>query len=358
MFIDKLKKEGNNMPLRPELYDRLNRIPRLGGVIIAHEGESMAANVETVQGRPRLQFNSGGEEYRVNCFACSDTRHRLWINHLWGLYHPVTRSRHLWLCNCFNENCVANHERQLALYNLVFDDTFNRGQDVLRPGEAAAVELAPAELPGTVVLLDQLPPDHHASQFVLHRGFDPIELARHLGVGYRVDSLPQFGLTHDRIIIPIYMYGRLVGWQARYIGEPPELRIPKYYTMPGLKKRGVLYNFDIAKNYPFVVVCEGVTDVWRVGPRGVALLGKNLSTVQKQLLAAHWGGGAVIVMLDGDATDEAQGLYDALAGLVRHRIMVSLPDGKDPGDFPRDYLEQAVLQAASQQGVDLPSLSR
>jgi hypothetical protein len=146
-----------------------------------------------------------------------------------------------------------------------------------------------------------------------------------------------------------------VGWQARSIGAPPP-GTPKYLTMTGMKKTEVLYNYDTAKSFPYVVICEGPTDVWRVGPAGVALFGKTISTVQGHLVASGWGGGAAVVLLDADAHEEARRVHDALAGLVRHRVLVRLPEGKDPGDLTHEDLWRLIDETASRQGVTLPAL--
>src|SRR5262249_5133737 len=144
-----------------------------------------------------------------------------------------------------------------------------------------------------------------------------------------------------------------VGWQARYIGGEPPGGVPKYYTMPGMAKGECLYNFDLASAHPFVVVCEGVTDAWSFGPEAVALFGKKLSGPQARLIASTWGQGAVIILLDGDASEEALEAHDALGSSVRKKVIVQLPPEQDPGGLPRDGLRQLVFREALRQGVDL-----
>jgi hypothetical protein len=81
-----------------------------------------------------------------------------------------------------------------------------------------------------------------------------------------------------------------------------------------------------------------------------------MSTVQEQLVGATWGAGAAVVLLDGDAADEARRLYDRLGGRVRHRVLVGLPDGEDPGDLDRDGLWRLIDESARREGVDLLAL--
>jgi hypothetical protein len=349
------------MPLRPDLYRRLCARARMygfGEVRIINEGVEMWATVEhdALDDTPRLNVIDSGEYLAVNCPFCYDTRHRLWINHRWGLYDPRTRSYNLWLCCCYNENCLITFERRRALFNMVYDDIANGRRlapDPVLKGTSSTRCAREFKRAGECLYpLDALPPEHPTKAYLRARGYDPDLLGRHLHVSHCSAASPEFPLANDRIIIPITFKGALAGWQARYVGEPPK-GTPKYYTMPGMKKSEVLYNYDVAKAYPYVVVCEGPTDVWRVGPAAVALLGKSLSEAQRHLLAAGWGQGTAVVLLDGDAQAEARRVHDALGGFVRDRVLVELPGDKDPGDFAHADLWRLIDEAARRQGVTL-----
>jgi hypothetical protein len=344
----------SNTVLRPELYHRL--CDRFGRVLIANEGEAMRAEAVRDPVSNRLQLNViwPGEYYVLSCPFCNDTRCRLWINHRWALYVPELKSDNLWLAHCYNENCLAVPGRATLLRNQIFDN-FVRGKrhDPVRPGRVQPAPRA-VKAPGPYIYpLHILEEDHPAVAYLRERGYDTKQLGRELHVGWCLVAYPDFPLANDRIIVPVTFNGALVGWQARYIGQPPDDRIPKFITMPGMPKSRYLYNFDGARNSPFVVLCEGVSDVWAFGPEAVALFGKSMSGEQLRLVTSTWGQGAVVVLLDGDAADEAMGVYDALGAGVRRRVLVQLPPDKDPGDFPRDVLREMVFAAALQQGVDL-----
>lgn len=351
------------MPLRPELYRRLKGLFR--HVEIANEGEEMTATYleAAFSKRKSLNATSAGEYLRVNCPYCNDTRFRLWINHRWGLYDPETKSRNLWLCICYNEDCFRQEGRYQDLYNLVFSDfehearDYERALTIARPAKQQPQMITAVTLPGCTALLHSLPSDHEARKYLEARNYDPDELAKYLKVGVSLSPDDGNRMAKGRIVIPFYMNGRLVGWTARYVGEPPA-DVPKYYTMRSMKKSHVLYNFDHAKASPYVIVCEGSTDVWRAGPSSVALLGKTLSATQKNLLVASWGDGAVVILLDGDAHAEAQEIYDSLAGQVRQRVLVLLPKDKDPSDLSSQELSRLILAEAKRQKVDLRSLTR
>jgi hypothetical protein len=207
------------------------------------------------------------------------------------------------------------------------------------------------------VPIDQLPEGHPARAHLTARGYDVGELAEVWGVGCCV-SCPSFRRMAGRVYVPVHHEGVLVGWQGRRAANAgrAEDDEPKYYTMPGLQKGRQLYGRDVAVRQPLVVVCEGCSDVWRVGPPGVALLGKTASADQVRLLADSWLGKHAVVLLDGDAAPEAGVLADRLRPFFRGRlVLATLPDDLDPGDCPREDLWAFLRAAAVDQGVELPA---
>jgi hypothetical protein len=160
-----------------------------------------------------------------------------------------------------------------------------------------------------------------------------------------------------RIYIPAYQDGVLVGWQGRLPADLDwhAVDAPKYYTMPGLRKSQFLYNQDAARRQPLVVVCEGCSDVWGVGPAGVALLGKDPGREQLRLLATLWAGRPAVVLLDPDAEAEARELAERLRPFFLGRLVLAvLPEGLDPGSCPRRELWAFLRAGATDQGVELP----
>jgi hypothetical protein len=341
-------------PLRPELYRRLEG--RFGPVKIANEGEEMICRVvfDPEEGRLRLDVNWPGEYYRIACPFCNDGRNRLWINHRWALPVPELKSDNLWLAVCYNENCLAYANNRRALRDRVFSDVVNgRFRDPVLPGERRPPDAREAKPPGRSILMHHLGADHPAKLYLCQRGFDADWLGRNLEVGYCPVSDREFPLAGDRIIIPVIQHGLFMGWQARCIGEPWGDQ-PKYWTMPGMRKSQLLYNFDTASKSTFVVISEGPTDVWSFGPEAVALFGKSISGPQTRLVLSTWH--TVIVLLDGDAFSEAVGVYDALRA-VPNRVIVTLPKGTDPGTCDRESLRECVFEAAKRQGIDLGTLA-
>jgi hypothetical protein len=229
--------------------------------------------------------------------------------------------------------------------------------DPIRGGVRLAVSGWPVKGPGEFVWrLGDLSDDHPAVLYLNSRGFDTEWLCRTMRAGVCEYPDPEYAAAKGRIIFPIYQGFARLGWLARHVGEPADPRVPTYYLMPGMDTSQVLFNFDVARKFPFVVVCAGPLDAAAFGAEAVALLGRTISAAQAELIAAAWGRGTAVILLDGDARGEARAAHDALAGLVRQRVIVTLPDGKGPGDFPREALRQIVFDAARQQGADLGAL--
>lgn len=326
--------------LRPALYGRLNDDSRFrDGVVIANEGEEMVATyVEKEPDKFELSVDIPGEYYRVNCPYCTDTRKRLWINHRWG-----QRDDHghlnLFLAHCYNENCLAEPGRAWQFYKEIFTDFTHEVDDVVQKSHRVETPDVTPTWPGRRVPINELWNNHPARLYVQERGFDVDKLSKDYSVSYCIEAMNDYPLAQGRIIIPSFMDGQLKGWQARYVGDPPSKSIPKYYTMPGMKRNKVLYNFDQARKYPFVVLCEGPTDAWSFGPEAVALWGKTISNHQLGLIVSGWK--LVYVCLDGEAVDEGLEVFNALHNKV-DKALVKLPLNEDPGNIPTATLRDMV----------------
>jgi DNA primase len=202
-------------------------------------------------------------------------------------------------------------------------------------------------------------PTFPARAYLTQRGFDIAELEEVWKVGFGCEPSGYPELV-GRIYIPVYYEGRLVGCQGRYVGEltDKDTRWAKYYNLPGFQKSQYLYNLDRARQQAVAILVEGVTDVWKLGPAGVALFGKHASTRQIQLISAFLHQKPFVVLLDGEADQEADRLYQqlkplALAGLAK----VQLPPGRDPGSCTRKELWDIIRAQAQTQGVKLPAPS-
>lgn len=336
-------------PLNPTLFALLQA--RHGSVLIANAGER-AVGVRTsrsaVTGRARTDAARWGEYYRINCPYCHDTRHRLWVSYLLGADLGEARPAG-WLAICYNDECLRQPGRRQDFLDELLQQSPAARRKLQAPAQLADADeielLKETTLPGQVVPLPALPAEHPARRYLSERGFNCDELSRVYGVGYCTAAPALYPVAQDRIIIPIRLGGVLVGWQARFVGEPPSKRIAKYYGMPGMPKRLLLYNYDLAQSQRLMVVVEGVTDVWRIGRPAVATLGKTLPLRQRQLLAdwAAMHGDACVLVLCPDADDPkalaaAPHLAQELRLSLRCPVVeLTLPTGYDPGQLDRGF---------------------
>jgi hypothetical protein len=288
-------------------------------------------------GKPRLRLDirDRGETYLVDCPFCTDTRHRLYINHRWAVRDSRTGDDNFHLAFCFNEGCLATRENQKKLHALVYPHGHGAGlvDMPVKPSCQTAAPAPPIVLPPGQPLC-QCAPDHPARQYLLARGFNPDSLGRTYGVivcdGNR-SSRPHF--ADLRIVIPIYevRYSLkgvtepvLAGWQARMIDSDQAADRPKYLTAAGMKKSCLLYGLPLALTTTGrVVVVEGITDAWRVGTNALAMLGKTISPAQCALIVRHFAGRPIVVWLDSDAQEEA--------AEVRKKIQVARCQSQCPG---------------------------
>jgi hypothetical protein len=300
-----------------------------------------------------------GMEYRVCCPFClrnkgtPDKGFKLYMNPSQNVY------------NCYR--CTEGGQLQR-----IFSE-FRQMEST--PFAAPVVKPVTVDMPGQVVPLHTLPYDHVARQYLHRRGFNTEILSQALGVHYCVEGRVYGGAsfyynTTNTLIFPVWMHGKVVGWQSRLLYEPDKLtdeecaaygfpqndeqeyvRPPKYYTPWGMSKGDVLYNFDNARKSRVVVVSEGPLDVAGIGMCGAATFGKGVSENQARLIKEYWD--MAILMLDpGDADAEMQQLLYELRMSIRV-IPVKLQGVKDPGDASFARIWTQIYDTVAQQGLDL-----
>jgi hypothetical protein len=276
-------------PLNPHLYRTLQRL--FGHIDVAHPGaEMVSAYVPGPNGKLQKRAISSGEYYRVSCCFCNDTRRRLWINHMYGVPDAKTGTRHRWMAVCYNENCLAKEENRVDLIRRTswYHREAGAGRVEVPPGREEATG-KPIPLPSDFVRLDDLAGNHQAREYVRGRGFDPDKLAKkwHVGFSHEAHLVAQSG----RLIVPFFRPEEedVWGWQGRRVVDGPLIEGPKYYTSKGLKKSQLLYGLERVQDGDGpVLVCEGVTDVWRADKDAVALLGKSASQEQVRLVRKYF----------------------------------------------------------------------
>jgi hypothetical protein len=343
-------------PLNPELYTRLQR--NVSTVVIANPGERFVSTVKLgINGRPKELVSQSGEYYRACCPFCKDTRHRLWINHRYGVIDEATRNKNTHLAICYNEDCLHHPARRRQLENMIFTgmNWAHRKSVTVSRGVSQEDKVRVVEPPGMLIPVDQLDPESPAVAYLISRGYDPVELGQRFNVSYCEFADSRYPASEGRIVAALMMDDQLVGWQCRYVGDIDwkSSGVSKYYTRPGMPKRLMLYNYDQAKAFPLVVLTEGVTDVWAVGPQAVALLGKKLHPSQERLLWQTWGHGTLVIMLDADAHEEITSLVNRLAPKFSGGVVPVYLEGADPGDLDREFIWDIITTKLKQSGYKM-----
>ena len=294
----------------------------------------------------KTRGRNGTTEYRVCCPFCGDDKgFKLYINFEKGVY------------NCYRD--VTHRGTVKSLFGDIarqFAGRIQTEQERLQPLPEKM------ESPGYMIPVDQVDDESAPIQYLTvtrKRVFNPRELYRSWGVMYCAQG-KEFYLgdtsfnTTNTLVFPIWMFNKLVGWQARLLYDPKSLTLeecagfgfrkdedgdyllpPKYYTSKMSKGR-VLYNFDLARKYNYVVITEGVFDAISVGGPAVATFGTGISEYQMRLIKEYWD--SAIILLDPEGTDAAT--TELITDLYKSIpvVWVKLVGYKDPGDTPRHMI--------------------
>lgn len=126
-------------------------------------------------------------------------------------------------------------------------------------------------------------PDRHR-QYLESRGFNAAEIVKLWGV-------KGIGLAPDlawRLFIPIVHDGRTVSWTTRQLATGFAAgRGPRYKSaqphQEAIHHKDTVYGGDYARHA--VIVCEGPTDVWRIGPGAVATFGLSFTAAQVEWIS-------------------------------------------------------------------------
>ncbi len=187
----------------------------------------------------------------------------------------------------------------------------------------------------------------------LKRGIS-LEVAKEIGIKYHPED--------HRVIFPIVVGGRLVGWQARTIDqekgvteEGVEWKIDKILTSPrSLERDRVCMFADSLDSSDHVIVCEGPVDAIKCHMVGgaVATMGKTVSPGQIDLirlkmrrLTEKGFRPRLYLGLDPDAAGELNRLCRILAEDFQVYQLLPMPGYKDLGEMSFDQVRRQVLSA-------------
>jgi hypothetical protein len=173
-------------------------------------------------------------------------------------------------------------------------------------------------------------------QYLERRGFDDVgKLARQYGL-----LCAQTGEMKDRVILPLYSAGKLIGWTARAIQKT--INAPRYLTSSSLVK-STIFNEDDLDGGQHLLITEGPFDALKVDyygkPRiratclyGVVPIIPQISILRQIIKRFNY----TSILFDNGALDQAMTLRDYLPSGVGISV---LPDGaKDPGELTKQQV--------------------
>ena len=174
-----------------------------------------------------------------------------------------------------------------------------------------------------------LQPAHRS--YLQSRGFDPDEIASLWGVkGIGIAAKLSW-----RLFIPVTYRHETVSWTTRAIGETNSRYISASQEEEKVNHKSLLYGADMAMHS--VVVVEGPTDAWTIGPGTVAVLGLTVTQEQVERIKAY-----PIRAICFDSSPEAQRrgrkLADQLSLFPGETHVVQMT-GKDPATAPKSEVK-------------------
>lgn len=172
--------------------------------------------------------------------------------------------------------------------------------------------------------------DRHRA-YLHNRNFDP----EMLEAEWDLEGTGHLGNYKFRIIAPIYIGEELVSYQGRDITGRSEL---KYKACPErlevVHHKHILYG-AWKGTLDRVVVVEGITDVWRLGPGACATFGSKWTSRQRAALSLYTNVHILFDSSDDNAMSSAEKLAEQLSMIVPFVEIVET-DWDDPGSAPDD----------------------
>lgn len=138
-----------------------------------------------------------------------------------------------------------------------------------------------------------------------------------------------------RVIIPVFQDDRLVTFTARAIDKEQE---PRYLHNPNENSvvhiKGTIYNLDLATKH--TIICEGPTDVWRMGTSSVATFGTQYTNRQLRMLLKK-GVEEVTILSDPDKGGLRMGeTLESVLSFIGIKTNKYVLRDRDPADLTDD----------------------
>lgn len=166
------------------------------------------------------------------------------------------------------------------------------------------------------------------------RGLDPDRMERFWGLR-GIGVATRFPWS---IWVPVYWNGILVTWTTRAVGNNVERRWIHASPNEGTTSiKSLLYGWDYVTST--VIVVEGASDVWRIGPGAVGLFGM-VATVSQIRLLSMIPRRAVCFDTEPAAQRAAHRLAEQLSVFPGETYVMELHNSPDPGEASDDEVRE------------------
>jgi len=287
-------------------------------------------------------FQFGQDEWVYHCFNCKLTTG-------WGKGNRLSAGARLLL----DEFGVSQHDVQRINIELMREEETTQLLNPLPPpAPPFTPEWPEIELPaGAQLLVDTVPEQ-------IHRNFEAGLIMlndRHLTHWSDWAHTSQDVKYRKRIILPYRYKNKLVGYTARYIGDPPDSKTPKYLNT---KPPHYVFNLDQQKpDRKFVIVTEGDFDAISID--GVALGTNSVSDEQASIIKQLRR--RVILLPDADMAGG-----EMIESAIRHGWDVAFPEWmelyKDANQasqqLGRAFVLQSVIASATGNSTKIQVLAK
>lgn len=180
-----------------------------------------------------------------------------------------------------------------------------------------------------------LTPRHDS--YLESRNFDPEYLERI----FELKGTGPVGEYKHRIIAPITLDDTLVSFQGRDITNRDKL---KYKACENVNEayphKHTLYGADLAKSERVIIV-EGITDVWRLGPGAIGTFGTSYTSAQIHMIKKNWKQAFILFDPEPTARKSAHNLGATLA-ITGMSIELLFLEDCDPGDMDDDDAKSLI----------------
>lgn len=186
---------------------------------------------------------------------------------------------------------------------------------------------------GKLVLPNRLGPLLPAhKRYLKGRGFDPDEITKIWGI-------QGIGIATNlawRLFIPITNQGKIVSWTTRSISDTGTRYINAKPEEEAVSLKEMLYGEDFVRQA--VVITEGCTDAWRIGPGAVATMGVNYTREQYIRMTKY---PVRVIIFDNEtaAQRRAKKLSNNLS-MFRGETYRVIIDAKDPGSADEKEIQK------------------